>query len=362
MAIQEISIDNPEEWDSITGRFKNGDIYWQSGYVKAFQFHGDGEPQLIYFERKNSPLKAINVVMKRDISSDISLREIVAPNRYFDYATPYGYGGWLIENPLKEDISSLFEEYEYYCQKNNVISEFIRFHPLVKNYESVVPYYEVIPLGKVVAVDLSSPEIIWNNFTSKNRNMVRKALKNGVKIYQDRSQEIYEVFRKIYNQTMDRDHARKYYYFEPEFYESVLKDLSSHAQVFYAQISDGTIIAASIMLTDNGRMNYHLSGSLKEYSQFAPTNLLLYKAALWGSENGCKTLLLGGGVGSGEDNLFKFKRAFYKGDLEQFYIGRRIFNAEVYQKLFDIRKKTSPMIEQTTFFPAYRAPEMWEIT
>lgn len=59
-------------------------------------------------------------------------------------------------------------------------------------------------------------------------------------------------------------------------------------------------------------MNYHLSGSIWEYANLAPTNLLLYEAALWGCANGCKTLYLGGGVGSGEDSLFKFKKAFYR--------------------------------------------------
>ena len=50
------------------------------------------------------------------------------------------------------------------------------------------------------------------------------------------------------------------------------------------------------MLMANGKMNYHLSGSIREFSNLAPTNLLLYKAALWGCANGCKTLYLGGGV------------------------------------------------------------------
>ena len=35
-------------------------------YVKAFKIHGDGEPTLFYYEDQN--IKAINVVMKRDIS------------------------------------------------------------------------------------------------------------------------------------------------------------------------------------------------------------------------------------------------------------------------------------------------------
>ena len=110
------------------------------------------------------------------------------------------------------------------------------------------------------------------------------------------------------------------------------------------------MIAASIMLFANGRMNYHLSGSVREYSTFAPTNLLLYTAALWGCENGYKTLYLGGGVGSGEDSLFKFKRSFFKGDLHHFYIGKRIFIRERYDEL--LAKRTN--IENKGYFPEYR--------
>ncbi len=38
-----------------------------------------------------------------------------------------------------------------------------------------------------------------------------------------------------------------------------------------------------------------------------------------------RSFYLGGGVGSGEDCLFKFKRAFYKGDLNHFCILERRF-------------------------------------
>ena len=101
-------------------------------------------------------------------------------------------------------------------------------------------------------------------------------------------------------------------------------------------------------------MNYHLGGSLREYSKVAPMNQLFYKAALWGSANGFHTLYLGGGVGSGEDNLLRFKKNFYKGELSRFHIGKRILDENAYQKLLDIRKNSSSVIENTSFFPAYR--------
>ena len=149
---------------------------------------------------------------------------------------------------------------------------------------------------------------------------------------------------------MDKDNADDYYYFKEDFYQSVCNDLAHNAQVFYAVLED-KVIAASVMLTANGRMNYHLSGSVREYAHLAPTNLLLYEAALWGCANGCKTLYLGGGVGSGEDSLFKFKKAFYRlDDLYRFHIGRKIFDYDTYDNLLSMRND----IKNDGYFPQYR--------
>lgn len=334
-----------EKWDKIVRSFEKYDTYWLSGYVKAFQIHGDGEPLLFYYEGMNC--RGINVVMKRDVASDYHFKGVLDENQYFDFATPYGYGGWIIEG---EEIETLFEEYESWCRENGIISEFVRFHPVVENHKWVENVYEVIQLGEVVTMDLSSLETIWINITSKNRNMVRKAQKNGVRIYHGQFPQIYYVFREIYNGTMDKDNADEYYYFNENFYESILNDLPHNAELFYA-VFEGKVIAASIMLTANGWMNYHLSGSLREFQNLAPTNLLLYEAAQWGCANGYKTLYLGGGVGSGEDSLFKFKKAFYRGDdLKHFYIGKKIYNENVYQELVSKRKD----IENNKFFPMYR--------
>lgn len=338
-------LEQSEKWDSIVRSFKEYDIYYLSGYVKAFKLHGDGEPILFYYNYNNT--RGINVVMKRDIALDINFYNYLPSKEYFDFATPYGYGGWIIEG---SDLTSLFEEYSNWCKSNGIISEFVRFHPVIKNHLFAEEAYEVIPLGSTIAMDLSSPEIIWENITSKNRNMIRKAQKNGVKIYNGRYPEIYKLFRNIYNATMDRDNAKSYYYFEDSFYESILEDLPQNAQVFYAEFN-GEIIAAAIMLNANGKVNYHLSGSVKEYASLAATNLLLYKASLWGFENNCQTLHLGGGVGSQEDGLFKFKKSFYRcDDLPKYHIGKKIFIQEKYNNLLELRDGS---IEQN-FFPKYR--------
>lgn len=340
MGLKVYTLQESNEWDDIVKSFNNYDAYWLSGYVKAFKLHGDGEPLLFYYE--NGETRGINVVMKRSIDFYTSENG----EKYYDFATPYGYGGWIIEGDSTEN---LFSEYESWLMQNNIVSEFVRFHPMIKNHEKCKNTYEVIELGEVVHIDLSSPEDIWNNYTSKNRNMIRKAQKNGVTIESSNSEEIYKIFKIIYDGTMNKDHAIDYYYFDNNFYESIRNDLKDNATVFYAK-KDDKIIATSIILYANNRLNYHLSGNVKEYGTFAPTNLLLSEVAIWGNKNGYKTLYLGGGVGSEEDGLLKFKKSFNKGDLNHFYIGKKITNNSIYKEICE----TVNVANNESYFPAYR--------
>ena len=349
MSLIVYTTEQAEEWDSVVCSFEHYDVYFMCGYVKAFRLHGDGEPMLFYYESHTSPLRGINVVMKRDIADDGRFRGRIAAGRWFDFNTPYGYGGWLLEGG--GDEPELFHAYEAWCREHNIVSEFVRYHPVLGNCVFSDGPYEVIPLGNTIAMDLSSPEVIWQNLTSKNRNMIRKAIKSGIVIYNGRYPEIYQRFREVYNSTMDKDQADSYYYFSDGFYESILRDLPQNAQVFYAQL-EGKVVAASIILAANGRLNYHLSGSLQEYQSLAPTNLLLFEAALWGAANGCRTFHLGGGVGSREDSLYRFKKAFYRGAPSRFCIGRKIFMEDEYRPLAEMREEPAG---DSGFFPGYRA-------
>ena len=98
--------------------------------------------------------------MKRDIADCPYFKGKIEKDKYYDFATPYGYGGWIIEGKKTE---KLFRSYESWIKKSGIISEFIRFHPMVKNHSVSQSFYEVIQLGEVVHMNLSSPEDIWNN-------------------------------------------------------------------------------------------------------------------------------------------------------------------------------------------------------
>lgn len=359
--IYNYSIENENEWEGIVKSFQNYDIYYLPSYVKAFWYHGDGEPILIYYEDKN--IRAINVVMLRDIEQDEKFKNKIPSNVYFDITTPYGYGGFIIEGHITGDsIDALNKEYSYYCLSKGIISEFVRFHPYNMNTNKLGDIYDIEEIGKTVSLNLISLESIWDNLASTNRNKVRKAKKSGVEIYWGQSPWLYEKFMPLYNLTMDKESAKSYYYFSKEFYESILKDCKYQSCIFYAVFED-KIIAMAIILYANKRMHYHLSASDINYKHLAPTNLLLYEAACFGCLNGYYTFHLGGGLGSKEDSLYKFKSTFNKEESNRFMIGKRIFDEKKYQDLMDIRmndcinrNEDELQINKTvTYFPLYRA-------
>lgn len=340
--IVKLEINQSEEWDRIVKGFKNYDVYYLNGYVKGFEVHGDGTPVLIYMQDAN--FKAINVVMKREISSE----DLGDSNcELFDFATPYGYGGMLVEGDLSAKHMGAYRDY---CKSIGIVSEFVRFNPMTKNHEACRKLYDVQMLGNTIAIDLIDKEYIWDNFSSKNRNVIRKAIKEGVTIKHTKEPWIIETFMEIYNSTMDRDEATAYYYFKREYYDTIVNDLNNNFEFFYAE-KDEEIIAVSIILFANDRMHYHLSASKREFQKFAPTNLLLYEVSKYGIDNGYKSFHLGGGVGSNEDGLYKFKKSFNKNEDREYYIGKLIIDEDKYRKL--VNDKIGTIINEN-YFPKYR--------
>lgn len=360
--IEIYNLNKAKEWDEIVKSFADYDVYYLSGYVRAFEIHGDGEPQMLYYEEDSNAeskakLRGIYVYMKRP----------TALEGIYDSITPYGYGGFLLEgldtssnttlnaNSNAERLQTMWSAYVDKMKEEGVVDNFVRYHPVLANAVAMKPCSEVIDLGKTVAMDLTNEEVIWRNIHSKNRNMIRKAEKSGIEIKHGQGLELFEEFIKIYNATMDKDHAQKYYYFSPDFYRSIHLDLKNNYEMFWAEY-EGKIIAMSIMLFANGKLNYHLSGSDFEYRSMAPSNLLLYKAAMWGYEQGMKTFHLGGGLGSEKDSLFKFKIAFNRFSDYQFSISKHVFSQTHYDALVANRAAHDDSFDrESNFFPLYRS-------
>jgi predicted N-acyltransferase len=341
-------------WNQLVRSFDNYDVYYMNGYVEGFRLHGDGEPILLYYEQDG--VKAMCVFMIRDIAGSELFEGKLPKRKYYDAITPYGYGGFIIEGDASPDkLESIYNEYIDKLREFSVVSVFFRFHPMLNNAHIFDEFSKVIDLGQTIHIELTSKDDIWNNFEGKNRTSIRKALKNGVVIKNDSNKKTVKRFIELYNATMDHDNADSYYYFNDDFYQSVLTDLPNNHTFFYAEL-DGKIISCAIILHANKQMHYHLSGSDYKYRNLSPSNLLLFEAACWGIDKGYKTFHLGGGIGSQIDSLFKFKRSFNKHSTNQFSIGYDIVDEAVYEELIEIRKKKDSDFDiDSKYFPLYRA-------
>lgn len=299
------------------------DIYYTSEYYSMYELNGDGIGKLFVY-CDNSKL-ALYPFMLREICG-YNFKE-----KYYDIETAYGYGGPILNCFDAEFIRNFEKNFIQYCKKNNIIAEFIRFHPLIKNYNIFSNNIEVLYNRKTVYIDLNRKiDEIWeNSISSKNRNMIRKAEKN--ELYVEKSADI-ESFKEIYNLTMNKVGADDYYYFKDDYYRVVNK-LNNF--ILLNVIKEKKVIASAIFMGYEEYFHYHLAGSLKEYLKYGPNNFLLWKAISYAQKNGYKKMHFGGGRGEGlHDLLFKFKSSF-SSKYADFYIGKRIHNNEVYNYLID---------------------------
>lgn len=339
-------------WVDLVKSFPHFDVNYLPQYTQPFALHGDGEPCLFYYQSES--LRAANVVMRRDIADDHRFRGNIKPGIYFDLTTPYGYGGWIFDgDPSVESINILDSVYQQYCINEGIISEFVRFHPLFGFDRVCSSFYEIVNHGPVICMDLTDQDVILGNMDRKKRNIIRKAVKQDTAVECGFDENLFAEFLSIYRETMLNARADPYYFFDEDFFQCIFMSLKDNALIFYAT-KNGEIVAVALVLLSGNKMNYHLSGSKLAYRSAEPGSLLLYQTAIWGSQNGYRTLLLGGGLGSSEDSLLRFKKGFNRNSNYMFTTGRKIFNIEIYNQLCNIRHENGVRIDNSTFFPEYR--------
>ena len=329
------------------------DIYFKEEYAKLYEKNGDGKVEFFNFLCDKGKVEYI--FLKRPIH--------LLDEKHFDITTPYGYGGPLFfpNNPddLKILIFNFRKKFEEYCKKERIISEFIRFHPLLKNYKYMNDYLDVSFLQNTISINLCNDEQILADMTGKARNKIRKAIRNNITVRRDNSSESIKRFMNIYYETMTKNNADSYYYFDEKYFENLFKLGSEQIELFNAYHNE-EVVAATTILKGKRIIHYHLSANTKEGYQLSANNLLLVEVAKWGSKNGYNNFHLGGGhrgkSNEKPDTLFKFKSSFNKNEVLEFYTGKKIYDPEIYNRLTKLHENENPEVKNKNleFFPLYR--------
>lgn len=321
------------------------DIYFDENYGKLYEKVEKGEACTFKCETENGIIKT--QFIKRAIPTQVDGKT------YYDIVTPYGYGGPYIEKFVDKD--KLLKDYERqfskYCKDNDIIAEFVRFHPLFDNAKDFESIYDVSFNRNTLATNIRDYDDPFTcEFSRKCRKMCKQVLNSGVTYKITKSPESLEEFKRIYYLNMERKHAEDYYFFDNEYFDNIQKYFKDNILLAEA-IYEGKTVAAGLYFSANKLIHAHLSGTDTEYLYLSPAYILKYGTVLWAKQNGYDFIHYGGGVTtSKEDSLYQFKKKFCQNTEFDFYIGKKIWNEEIYNRLCEIKNVS----KEEEYFPAYR--------
>ena len=254
-------------------------------------------------------------------------------NTYYDFETAYGYGGPISNDHSDTFITAALEAMSEKALSENFVCGFVRFHPLLENWDYFEKVGRLIMDRKTIAIDLSDGiEATWmNEIHTKNRNVIKKGEKNGLEFIVDEDFYYLTEFEDLYNSTMDKLEADGFYYFDPSYYNQLKNTIQNR---FLGIVKhEGKVVAGAIFFYQLPYGHYHLAGSDKSALKLSPNNYLLWAAAKELTRRGVKHFHLGGGTdGSEENSLYQYKRKFSKHEY-QFALGKMIFNPSLYEDI-----------------------------
>ena len=253
---------------------------------------------------------------------------------YFDIEGAYGYNG---HSPVHMDPGfrqAFFAAFKEYCQSQHIIAEFTRFHPLLANHHFAEGYMDITVRQETVTVALQNGyEDVWNNaYSSRNRNMIRKAEKSGFTLRLAEKKEEYLAFGE-----MLRHHLRKKgsdpFYLWPEAYYSELYDMGDKYRQLWLADHEGQLSGGAMFLSFGKTGHYHLAARSGPGLKAPVSNLLLDAGIRQAVEKGLENMHLGGGMSQASDDpLLLFKKGF-SAQTRPFRTGSRVHNAAVYHQL-----------------------------
>jgi hypothetical protein len=324
------------EWDFYYSKLCEKSVYGSFGYVKTAEFvEKETIAELAVFESEG--ILCFHPYIKRCIPLDPG---------YYDIISPYDFGGfWFntVDDHNKEQILSEFLiNFDEYCRKNNIVSEFIRFCPFV--YHPITTFYNLDFVENNIIIRLGKS---WGKVTGQYHPSLKRDIKraDSFGLAVSRKMEVKD-FITLYHQSLDALDSEDYYYFSYEFLAQL-----PNLDLLSVEDQEGIVCAAHLYLIDNDVIYYFLSASNRKMLHKRPNDFLLNFMISDANEKGFHTVHLGGGR---SESLYRFKRKFSKETIP-YIIGKKIFKPNSYDHLVKKQEQEFRVnLEGSSFFPLYR--------
>ncbi|MDD3567448.1 MAG: GNAT family N-acetyltransferase [Bacteroidales bacterium] len=332
MSYKTLTLKDSEEWNNQLTKLpvEQQDIYYTPEYYSLYENYGDGKAMCFVFEKDG------DIALYPFLINSVNALGYELDKEYFDIQGAYGYNGVLTNTYNCTFIDNFYKSFYNYCQPNNIIAEFTRFHPLLENQKFSINHMQVLFDRETISIDLTKnyDEIWKNDYSSRNRNMIRKAEKQGYtcKIISKPLKTEIDNFISIYLNNMEMVGAEEYYYFNNDFFHNTFVQLKNQVMLFNIEDNKGQVVCSTIFFHYCDFFHYYLSGRTVDADN-SVNNFLLNEAVKYSQGLGAKIFYLGGGRSCAtDDSLLKFKSNFSKTRLP-FYIGKKIYNEEIYNEV-----------------------------
>lgn len=358
-----LSADNAGEakqWDLLVDRASAPDVYYRPGYALAYQEMGEGKAIAAIVSAGG--VRALFPLLLRSVDR-LPFGHAV---RGYDAATPYGYGGFLLLDGVKNidtgQATELLLALREWCREHDVVSAYLRLHPMAQQgqrfanlpEEGISTHFH----GWTAAIEAAhcDPEQEFRStlHLNRRRNLIRARANLTLSWSSEGGQlkAYLDVFRRLYEHRMQALNAAGYYTFPTRYYRALADGLGSRLEIGLAWRGNEAV-GAVLFLTGELYWHYHLGGSNEDGRKYGASTLLMWEGAKRASQRGCRYLHLGGGL-HGDDALLAFKKSF-GGPVFRYFAVSVICDRKAYTELRLLRNASSAEPPRAGFFPAYRA-------
>ena len=320
--------------------------------------HSHPAYSLILAPSDSEPLCVASAVGRAGFFMPLWRREIPdygygVAERLHDSVTPYGYGG-AYQWGQGSDATAFWAGFELWADASSLVTHVTRCSPFLEDPKQ--PPGDVITRLSNVSISLKDGfESAWDGAKPQTKRDARRAERDGVVVQEGSSDEALEAFHDLYLETMMRNGAADFYFFNLDDMRRLRDALAGDFAVFTAD-AGGEVVAADVVLCGVHHAYFFLSGSSERGRRSRANALLRRMEVAWLAERGLQEFLLGGGM-SESDSLFRSKAVYAPDRVLEFQARAWTLNSVVEEQLVAARRASEPAWHpRPDFAPRYRAP------
>jgi len=301
-----ISLRQPDRWLDILRECYRYDFYHCPSYHEISVDATDHEAFLFSYHEGGYTI-AIPLILR-----PVSEVEGLESFEYMDATSVYGYVGPVASDEVIPE--KIINNFQVSLRKGlgeiNALCAFSRLHPLIGQRPLLTGFGDIMRIGRTVSIDLWLPiDDQYACYRREHKRDITRLKQLGARCIEDEDGQNLDDFIQIYNENMTQVNAEERYFFKPDYFSRLLKAPDFEMHLFCCFLDD-EMIGGGLFSLCNDVVQAHLVGARTEYRGLAPTKLLMDEVRMWANEIGALRFHLGGGLGSEEDSLFRFKSGF----------------------------------------------------